>query len=161
FSASGDFGDVGDPLNNLKMDQQTLVGGTILQTIPVTAAPPKAVYPNDYYAGEATWNQARFLRDKAVTGGGIMDGNDALGLCKTFPFLGPCSATPIPDYQLGVSMAMNGGSTQFRNYPDVALLASNIEFVFNGATIVTGGTSAAAPLWAGFMALVKQRMKQN
>ena len=64
----------------------------------------------------------------------------------------------IPSWQQGVSMSANGGSTGRRNIPDVALTADNVEVVYaNGRTAVFGGTSCAAPLWAGFMALVNQQ----
>lgn len=139
FTASGDSGDIGnnDP-GNLKFVNQTLVGGTFLNTNPLTTSAPSPVYPNPYYAGENTWTGSGF-----GTGGGILSGVN------------------IPDYQIGVSMATNGGSTQFRNYPDVAMVASNVEFFFGGAASPTGGTSAAAPLWAGFMALVNQFNQQS
>ena len=138
FTASGDSGDIGgnDP-GNLKFVNQTLVGGTILSTNALTSTSPP-VYPNPYYAGESTWTAA-----KQATGGGIMNG------------------VAIPDYQAGVSMASNGGSTQFRNYPDVAMVATNVELFFNGNSGQFIGTSDAAPLWAGFMALVNQFGQQN
>src|SRR5262249_10594525 len=45
-----------------------------------------------------------------------------------------------------------------RNVPDVALTADNIYVAFgNGSSGSFGGTSCAAPLWAGFMALVNQQ----
>ena len=58
-------------------------------------------------------------------------------------------------------MANNGGSTQNRNYPDVAIVATNVELFFNGNALQFIGTSDAAPLWAGFMALVNQFGQQN
>jgi uncharacterized repeat protein (TIGR01451 family) len=64
----------------------------------------------------------------------------------------------IPSYQAGVSMAANQGSTTMRNVPDVALTADNVYVVYNnGGTGIFGGTSCAAPLWAGFTALVNQQ----
>ncbi|PWU17641.1 MAG: hypothetical protein C5B50_11005, partial [Verrucomicrobia bacterium] len=64
----------------------------------------------------------------------------------------------IPGYQFGVSMVSNQGSTTFRNVPDVALTAENV-FVFFGSGQYGGfgGTSCAAPLWAGFTALINQQ----
>jgi hypothetical protein len=68
---------------------------------------------------------------------------------------------PIPAYQQGIDVTTNGGSTQFRNGPDVAMVALHIEVVISGPEPVHrdigGGSSAAAPLWAGFMALVNQQ----
>ena len=55
-------------------------------------------------------------------------------------------------------MAANGGSTANRNIPDVALMAEGAYVVHdNGKTGGFGGTSCAAPLWAGFCALVNQQ----
>src|SRR5439155_5207537 len=65
---------------------------------------------------------------------------------------------PIPSYQQGINMAANYGSTTMRNVPDVALTADNVYVVSNnGSTSTVGGTSAAAPLWAGFTALINQQ----
>jgi uncharacterized repeat protein (TIGR01451 family) len=64
----------------------------------------------------------------------------------------------IPTWQSGVSMANNGGSTSFRNLPDVALTADNIFIVSDdGQSSGASGTSAAAPLWAAFTALVNEQ----
>jgi subtilase family serine protease len=74
----------------------------------------------------------------------------------------------IPSWQTNVSnMTNRGGSTSFRNIPDVAANANNIyELYGNGQTNASWtddntGTSAAAPLWAGFMALVNQQLATN
>ena len=78
------------------------------------------------------------------------------------------TSLPIPDYQKGVDMSSNGGSTTHRNIPDVAMAADYILIVYTqvftngdppitGKVIGVGGTSAAAPLWAGFTALVNQQ----
>ena len=67
----------------------------------------------------------------------------------------------IPYWQTNVSMANNGGSITNRNIPDVALTADNIFVCYdNGDTsglYYFMGTSCAAPLWAGFCALVNQQ----
>ena len=66
--------------------------------------------------------------------------------------------TQFPSYQQGISMSANQGSTTMRNVPDVALTADNVYVVYdNGSTGTFGGTSCAAPLWAGFTALVNQQ----
>jgi hypothetical protein len=67
----------------------------------------------------------------------------------------------IPGYQTGVSMAANQGSTTMRNIPDVALTGDNVYVLYgNGKTHTAGGTSCAAPLWAGFTALVNEQAAQ-
>jgi uncharacterized repeat protein (TIGR03803 family) len=72
---------------------------------------------------------------------------------------GVSTSYAIPTWQQEVSMASNMGSTSNRNMPDVAALADNVIWVIvrNGQEGVIGGTSAAAPLWAGFTALVNQQ----
>jgi subtilase family serine protease len=59
-------------------------------------------------------------------------------------------------------MSTNGGSTTWRNYPDVSMLATQAEIFFSGgATSNFSGTSFAAPIWAGFTALANQASQQN
>ncbi|HTX20808.1 MAG TPA: protease pro-enzyme activation domain-containing protein [Candidatus Aquilonibacter sp.] len=72
---------------------------------------------------------------------------------------GVSSYYSIPVWQQGVnSFLANGGSTMMRNIPDVALTADNVYVAYdNGSSGDFGGTSCAAPLWAGFMALVNQQ----
>jgi hypothetical protein len=70
----------------------------------------------------------------------------------------------IPSYQKPVSMASNGGSTTMRNGPDVSAVAdpySPFSFYNNGAWGGIGGTSGAAPIWAGIAALVNQQRTAN
>ncbi len=65
---------------------------------------------------------------------------------------------PIPGWQTNISMTANQGSTTQRNTPDVALTADNIYVWADGTDQENlGGTSFAAPLWAGFAALVNQQ----
>jgi subtilase family serine protease len=64
----------------------------------------------------------------------------------------------IPTYQLGIDMSGNQGSTTMRNVPDVALTADNVYLTYdNGGSGNVGGTSCAAPLWAGLTALINQQ----
>lgn len=65
---------------------------------------------------------------------------------------------PIPNWQQGVDMSANHGSTTMRNVPDVAMVADNILVIAdNGRSVTLGGTSAAAPLWAGYTALINEQ----
>jgi hypothetical protein len=65
---------------------------------------------------------------------------------------------PIPSYQQAISMVTNQGSVTMRNVPDVALTADNVCVVYNNGSVgIIGGTSCAAPLWAGFTALINQQ----
>ena len=64
----------------------------------------------------------------------------------------------IPSYQVPFITTSNGGSKTLRNVPDVAGVASNFYVCADGScTTGYGGTSFAAPLWAGFIALVNQQ----
>ena len=65
---------------------------------------------------------------------------------------------PIPGWQQGIDMSGTKGSTTMRNFPDVAMVADQIFVVADDRQLESlGGTSAAAPLWAGFLALVNQQ----
>ena len=64
----------------------------------------------------------------------------------------------IPSWQQGINMTLNQGSTTKRNIPDVALTGDNVYVRYNnGSKGIFGGTSCAAPLWAGFTALINQQ----
>jgi len=69
---------------------------------------------------------------------------------------------PIPSWQANVANAANGGSTTLRNVPDVAMEADTDNYHCDmGACAAAGGTSFAAPRWAGFVALVNQQAAAN
>ncbi len=78
---------------------------------------------------------------------------------------GYVSGTPIPGWQQlpGIVNPTNMGSTTLRNSPDVAAEADfDNPTVINGKfTTGLGGTSFAAPRWAGFLALVNQQSVAN
>ena len=65
----------------------------------------------------------------------------------------------IATYQVPVINAANQGSTTFRNIPDVAAEANtdNYNCLNAGCGGGLGGTSLAAPRWAGFLALVNEQ----
>src|SRR5271155_2287802 len=74
---------------------------------------------------------------------------------------------PIPSWQqlAGVINSSNKGSTTYRNGPDVSANANFTFYVCADQTTCTandyGGTSFAAPMWAGYVALVNQQLKIN
>ena len=78
---------------------------------------------------------------------------------------GYLTGTPIPSWQqlAGVINSSNQGSTTLRNSPDVAAEANlDNPTVVNGSFVTGyGGTSFAAPRWAGFLALVNQQSVAN
>jgi kumamolisin len=68
---------------------------------------------------------------------------------------------PIPSYQKlpGVITSLNHGSKTLRNYPDVAAEANTNQYSCydGGCSGGNGGTSYAAPQWAGLTALANQQ----
>lgn len=71
----------------------------------------------------------------------------------------------IPSYQktAGVITSGNKGSTTYRNSPDVAAEANTDNYICYDGTCAGGwgGTSFAAPRWAGYLALVNQQSVAN
>jgi kumamolisin len=72
---------------------------------------------------------------------------------------------PIPSYQKtpGVITTANKGSKTYRNSPDVAAEANTDNYICYDGTCAGGwgGTSFAAPRWAGYLALVNQQAAAN
>ena len=139
FQAAGDQGSSSwgtDPGDVRDLDAVTVVGGTTL----TLTGPPQA------YGSETPWNIAA----QGAGGGGIA-----------------ANAT-LPGYQSGVDMSKNAGSTTNRNLPDVSAVATNLSVaVTNPTTGVQStnggaiGSSAAAPLWAAFVALANQQAQSS
>jgi subtilase family serine protease len=71
---------------------------------------------------------------------------------------------PIPSWQAqpGVINSSNGGSTTYRNGPDVSANANFTFYVCADQTTCTaneyGGTSFAAPMWAAYVALANEQL---
>lgn len=135
FTASGDWdaipypGTSPEPCSDTNI---TSVGGTTLST----------TGPGGSYVSETVWNWD-------IEKGSAYDGEGSTG--------GVDTAYSMPSYQQGVANASNQGSATWRNFPDVALTADNIYVRSGGTDHRVGGTSAAAPLWAGFIALANQQ----
>ena len=132
FQASGDYGAYYSSISQSADDTNiTLVGGTTLST----------TGPGGAYVSETAWNQYNTGTGTLGSGGGTN-----------------FNGVPIPSWQTGINMTANLGSTTLRNVPDVAMTAENIFLIAdNGNYYTARGTSASAPLWAGFMALVNQQ----
>jgi subtilase family serine protease len=140
FNASGDsdafpagFVDEADQTTTPSSSPYVVeVGGTTLST----------TGPGGAYASETVWNWG------FVPGDGRYIGTSG----------GVSSYYPIPSWQSGVnSFLNNGGSSTRRNIPDVALTADGVYVMFCQTNGTFGGTSCAAPLWAGFLALANQQ----
>jgi uncharacterized repeat protein (TIGR01451 family) len=128
------------PYGSLEDTYVTVVGGTTLTMNGVGGSYASETAWNWGNVGDYNWNPDGY----AGTSGGIS------------------TDVAIPNYQLGINMVNNHGSVTARNVPDVALTADNIFVVSSGGSEgIFGGTSAATPLWAGFMALVNQQAVSN
>ncbi len=101
------------------------------------------------YASETVWNEGNLGRRNAWSANGNGYWGSGGGVSTVYA---------IPSWQQGISNSFNHASTTRRNIPDVALTASNIFVIAdNNVDYSVGGTSCAAPLWAGFTALVNQQ----
>jgi kumamolisin len=135
YSAAGDSGayDNGTSLSVDDPASQPYVVGVGATKLLTTA--------NGAYDHESAWNEDGKIADGAG-GGGIS------------------TVWTRPDYQTGFANAKNGASTTMRNVPDVSLdgdPATGYAIYVGGQWQTYGGTSCAAPLWAGFTALVNQQ----
>ena len=134
FSASGDSdafpsGAVDDP-NQANTPSDCPYITVVGGTTLTTAGPGGA------WSSESVWNR----------GGGIGSSG------------GISSHYALPSWQSSLDLSAAGGSSSYRNTPDVALVAENIFVQYgNGTNGAFGGTSCAAPLWAGLAALMNQQ----
>jgi subtilase family serine protease len=135
FQAAGDSGKYSSTSTDVFPADDayvTSVGGTDLQTVSAGGA----------WSSETAW----------ASGGGGFFTPDGIA---------------IPAWQQlpGVITSGNKGSTTLRNSPDVAAESNYDFYVCADQTTCTanlyGGTSFAAPMWAGYMALVNQQAVAN
>ena len=132
YAAAGDSGAYGDQSTVVALDPCTqpyavCVGGTQL-----------TLGSGGAYLSETTWSDSFYMEGG---GGGIS------------------TVWTSPSWQTGLSTTANHGSAGMRMTPDVSLdadPATGYAVYVGGGWTVIGGTSAAAPLWAGFTALVNQ-----
>ncbi len=137
FTASGDSGGYDAAISPVFYPAEdayvTAVGGTSLLTNGAGGA---------WESPETAWNTP----GNAGSGGGISP-----------------DGISIPSWQSEpeVASASNGGSKLYRNVPDVAMEGDTDNYLCTSAPYGCsggwGGTSFAAPRWAGFMALVNQQ----
>jgi hypothetical protein len=86
--------------------------------------------PPQTYGSETTWN----IAGQGASGGGF------------------ANAVVIPTYQEPFDLAASG-KPSFRQLPDISMVGTGTYVVIGGANGFFAGTSAAAPLWAGYTAL--------
>ena len=160
FAASGEFGayaayDAANPtiLTQPAVDYPasdpnvTGVGGTTLQynkpTVTTTVGTVTKPATDGTYVAETVWKSGTQTSVGGPSGSG---GGSSEIFAK-------------PTYQTGL-----GASPLRRDVPDVALNAdpnSGYDIFLVGKAVTTGGTSASAPLWAAFIALVNQQRALN
>jgi hypothetical protein len=136
--AAGDAGaddGVGDGANHVDFPTSSpwvlSVGGTSL------------VSTDKSITSERAWNNGPTA---GATGGGISD------------------FFPLPDWQSNAKVPSGKNGFLGRGVPDVAALADpkpGYKILVDGHWRVSGGTSAAAPLWAGLVALLNQGQGHN
>jgi hypothetical protein len=172
FAASGDYGcydayaDGGAYKKTLEVDYPasdpnvTGVGGTTLYTSAYTAKTNNGptTGADGSYKSETTWNDTSYYPYTVASGAG----GGGVSTLYTIPWYQSLS---------GIITSASLGSTTYRNVPDVSLNADQYSgyAVYmaasanesTGAWDEYGGTSAAAPLWAAFTALVNQKRVAN
>ena len=143
FEASGDGDAYTQPITAPSDSYYVVsVGGTAL-TMDSTGS---------NYVSEAVWNSG--FQNPGWPGNGDVPGGGYWGSGG-----GVSTTYSRPGWQAGVNMTAVGGSTTQRNIPDVALTGFGVWVnYFNGLSGAFEGTSIAAPLWAGFTALVNQKV---
>ncbi|HEY2468940.1 MAG TPA: Ig-like domain repeat protein [Terracidiphilus sp.] len=135
FVASGDDGAYDATISPYfypaEDDYVTAVGGTHLTTN----------YGGGPWVAESAWNNP-----PSGSGGGVSP-----------------DSILIPSWQQGVATYNNGGSTYLRNVPDVAMEADidNYYCYMGTCSGGAGGTSFAAPRWAGLMALINEQATET
>src|SRR5712671_194694 len=103
----------------------------------------KVIATGTAISSEVVWNESI----DSATGGGVSD------------------FFPVPAYQsvTGIPGSANPGGPMGRGVPDVggdADPATGYQVRVDGQEFVIGGTSAVAPLWAGLIALMNQKLGQ-
>ena len=93
------------------------------------------------------------ITSEVVWNGGATGGATGGGVSALFA---------VPTYQRAINpVSANPGRKPGRGVPDVSGNgdpATGYDVLVDGQSIVVGGTSAVAPLWAGLLALVQQRL---
>lgn len=151
FVASGDAGaNLGDGGWPGFSPDVTDVGGTDLTTSSAGGG----------WSAESGW---------AGSGAGWCDSSNINSPCYPSSSSDPSAMIDaIPSYQSSPATMLsaitsNGGASQYRNVPDVAAEANTDNFFCSSGSCQggIGGTSLAAPRWAGFLALANEQATAN
>jgi subtilase family serine protease len=120
------------------------------------------------YTGKNATDESYPAEDVFVTavGGTDLTTNGAGGAWESETAWADSSGGPadngfaIPSWQSGIANSSNGASSTIRDLPDVAAEANFDNILCDDGDCTyneTGGTSYAAPRWAGYLALVNQQ----
>jgi kumamolisin len=148
FAASGDAGgfDCTPPLDWGDNPQQSYAGVTFPADMPAVTGvggTSLSVDANGDYAGEAAWTESLLSQG---TGGGVsVVWND-------------------PGWEKAPGTGDYDGAQPGLQVPDVAAVAdpsTGVAGVNEGSAIEGGGTSLAAPVWAGFTALIDEYLERQ
>ncbi len=148
FAASGDTGGLECEPDQAggQVPQQAWVGVSVPASLPsVTGVGGTSLSTtsNGSYVGETTWSEPLLSQG---TGGGVS------------------SVFARPTWQVGPGTNSPYNPNNAREVPDVAADADPATgnlIVNNGQKSIGGGTSMAAPIWAGFTALIDQYLKSH
>jgi kumamolisin len=148
FASSGDSGglDCTPPADAGQPPQSSFEGVSVPASLPAVTGTGGTSLTTDAegnYIGETTWSEPLLSQG---SGGGV-------------------SATfSRPSWQTGVGTGGQADTGGGRQVPDVSADAdpnTGAFLVENGKDAVGGGTSLAAPIWAGFTAIMDQYLKAN
>ena len=97
--------------------------------------------PHEVRLAEAVWDRLGLFSGGGASGGGFS------------------SYWPIPSWQAPSYVTTNGGSSTYRNVPDVAAVGDPFTGVaayskMNGGWLQMGGTGVSTPLWAGYISIL-------
>jgi subtilase family serine protease len=111
----------------------------------VTCIGGTSLYTNEskIYVGEQVWNDLAI--QAGATGGGIS------------------VYWALPSWQKPFMVTANGGSSSFRNIPDVSAVADPLTGVavyskMNGGWIQAGGNGVSAAIWAGYISILNSTL---
>jgi kumamolisin len=148
FAASGDAGglDCTPPADYGQPPQSSFQGVSVPASLPAVTGTGGTTLTTDAsgnYAGESTWSEPLLSQG---TGGGVS------------------AVFPRPTWQTGVGTGGQADAGNGRQVPDVSAdsdpTTGNL-IIEKGKKDVGGGTSLAAPIWAGFTAIMDQYLEAN
>jgi kumamolisin len=148
FASSGDSGglDCTPSADDGEAPQSSFVGVSVPAMLPAVTGTGGTALTTDAqgnYVGETTWSEPLLSQG---SGGGVS------------------VIAPRPSWQTGVGTGGQLDTGNGRQVPDVSAdsdPATGNFIIENGQESEGGGTSLAAPLWAGFTAIMDQYLKAN